>query len=98
MTSWVKYPKNQRLVRSEPHPDLEPESEPKFELENMAQERTLSNIFCPPWTALPSCFVMYNLAPHVTFELKPHHTQMLPKFKGLEDAYLFLREYEKFVL
>jgi len=47
----------------------------------------LSDIFYPLRTALPSCFVMPNLAPNVTFELKPHHTQMLPKFTGLEDAY-----------
>ena len=38
---------------------------------------------------------MLNLAPNVTFKLKPHYTQMLPKFTGLEDAYLFLREFEE---
>jgi len=46
-------------------------------------------------TALPSCFVMRNLIPNVTFELKPHYTQMLPKFTGLEDAYLLLKEFEE---
>jgi len=35
------------------------------------------------------------LAPNVTFELKPHYTQMLLKFTDLEDAYLFLREFEE---
>ena len=38
---------------------------------------------------------MLDLAPNVTFELKPHCTQMLPEFTGLEDAYLFLREFKE---
>jgi len=92
MTSWVRDPEDQRLVRSEPNANLENEPEPKLELGNVAQERTLSDVFYPPRTALPSCFVMLDLAQNVTFELKPHYTQMLPKFTGLEDAYLFLRE------
>ena len=29
------------------------------------------------------------------FELRPHYTQMLLKFNGLGDAYLFLREFEE---
>ena len=94
MTSWVRDLENQRLVRSEPNPDLELKREPKLELGNMAQERTLSDIFHPPRTTLPSYFIMPNLAQNVTFKLKPHYTQMLPKFIGLEDAYLFLREFE----
>ena len=61
----------------------------------MAQERSLSDIFYPPRTALPSCFTIPNLGPNATFKLRPHYTQMLPKFTGLEDAYLFLREFEE---
>jgi len=38
---------------------------------------------------------MPNLAQNVTFELKPHYTQRLLKLTGLEDAYLFWREFEK---
>ena len=68
MTTWIRDPENQRLVRSEPNYDLELEPEPKLELGNMAQERTLSDIFYHPRTALPSCFVIPNLAPNVTFE------------------------------
>ena len=93
MTGWVRNPENHRLFRSELDPDLEPEPEPK--LEDMAQERPLSDIFYPPRTALPSCFIIPDLGPNVTFELRPHYTQMLPKFTGLEDAYLFLREFEE---
>ena len=68
MTSWVRDPKDQRLIRSEPDPDLESEPEPKLKLGNMTQERTLSDIFYPPRTTLPSCFVMPNLAPNVTYK------------------------------
>jgi len=31
----------------------------------------------------------------VTFKLRPHYIQILPKFTGLKDAYLFLREFEE---
>ena len=95
MTSWIRDPESGRLRKSEFEPDLVPEIEPQLDLGEMAQERTLSDIFYPPRTALPSCFVVPNLPPNVTFELKPHYTQMLPKFAGLEDAYLFLREFEE---
>jgi len=36
MSDWVRHLENYGLVRSEPEPDLEPESEPKLELEEMA--------------------------------------------------------------
>ena len=61
----------------------------------MAQERSLSDIFYPPRTALSSCFSILDLGPNVTFELRPQYTQMLPKLTGLEDAYSFLREFEE---
>ena len=38
---------------------------------------------------------MSDLGSNVAFKLRPHYTQMLPKCTGLEDAYLFLREFEK---
>ena len=44
---------------------------------------------------MPYCFTIPNLGLNVTFELRPHYIQMLPKFTGLEDAYLFLREFEE---
>ena len=66
-----------------------------LELETMAQGRTLSEIFDPPRAVLPSCFIIPELGPNVTFELRLHYIQILPKFAGLEDAYLFLREFEE---
>ena len=47
MTGWVRNPESHRLMRIEPDPDLEPEPELKLELEEMAQERPLSEIFYP---------------------------------------------------
>ena len=61
----------------------------------MAQERSLSDIFYPPRPALPSYFTIPDLGPNMAFELRPQYTRMLPKFTGLEDAYLFLREFEE---
>ena len=52
MTGWVRNPENHRLVR------LEPDPESKLELEEMAQERPLSEIFYPPRTDLPSCITI----------------------------------------
>jgi len=48
MTSWVRDPKDQRLVRSELDLDLEHKPEPELELGSMTQERTFSDIFYPP--------------------------------------------------
>jgi len=61
----------------------------------MEQERPLNDIFYPPRTTLPSCFNLPDLRPNGIFELRSHYTQMLPKFTCLEDAYLFLREFEE---
>ena len=95
MTGWFRNSENHRLVRCEPDPDLEPELEPKLELEEVAQEETLSDIFYPPMTAFPSYFTIPKLGSNVSFELRPHYIQMLHKFTGLEDTYLFLREFEE---
>ena len=83
MTDWARNPENHRLIRSESDLDLEPKPEPKLELEEMAQERSLSEIFYPPRTALSSCFTIPDLGPNVTFELRPLYTEILPKFTGL---------------
>ena len=82
MIDWVRDPKN-----NIPNCDLKPKHEPKPELEEMAQERCLSDIFYPPRTVLPYRFTIPDLGPNVTFELRSHYTQILPKFTGLVDAY-----------
>ena len=69
MTGWVRNPENHRLVRSEPDLDLESEPQPKLKLEEMAQERTLGEIYYSPRTALPSCFTIPDLGPNMTFKL-----------------------------
>ena len=55
----------------------------------------MNDIFHPPRTTLPSCFNLSDLGPNVSFELRPHYTHVLPKFTGLENAHLFLREFEE---
>ena len=92
-------PKSSNVVRSEPDSDLKPELEPKAELElqEIVEERSLSDTFSPPRTALPSCFNLPDLGPNVTSELRPYCTQMPLKFMGLEDACLFFRDLKQYV-
>jgi len=97
MSGWVRGPKNNKLVRSKPHPKLKPDPKPQLELkvQEMAQGKSLSDIFYPPEVSLPSCFTIPNLGLNVTFKLRPHYSQTLPKFASLENAYLFFREFEE---
>ena len=87
MIVWVREPKRRRLIRIEP------------ELEKMAglerTEKALNEIFYPQRSTLPSCFNLPALGTNVNLKLEPHYIQMLPKFIGLEDAYLFLSEFEE---
>jgi len=92
MRVWVRDCKRRRLIRFEPEPKPESQSIPELK---MVQERPLNDIFYPLTTTLPSCFNLLDLGPNVTFELRSYYIQMLPKFAGLEDAYLFLREFEE---
>ena len=96
MIVWVREPKRRRLTRIE----LDPEPEPELKTERMAEqdrtERPLNEIFFPPRSTLPSCFNLPALGANVNLKLEPHYIQMLPKFTGLEDAYLFLSEYDTF--
>jgi len=59
----------------------------------MVGARTLNDIFYPPKITTTSSFNTAALE-NVTLELKPQYTNVLPKFTGLQDAYLFLREFE----
>jgi len=62
------------------------------------QERTkkaLNEIFYPQLLTSPSCLNLPTLGTNVNLKLEPHYIQMLPKFIGLEDAYLFLSEFEE---
>ena len=64
----------------------------------MAQSTSLHDRFYPIRTTLPSC-IQLSSAGH-NFELKPQFINTLPKFHGLEseDAYFFMREFEKVCL
>ena len=52
----------------------------------------MNEIFYPPRSTLPSCFNLPALGTNVNLKLEPHYIQMLLKFTGLEDGYLFLSE------
>ena len=58
-------------------------------------ERALNEIFYPPRSTLPSYFNLPALGANVNLKLEPHYIQMFPKFTRLEDAYLFLSEFEQ---
>jgi len=84
MSGWVRDPRRRRLVRVEP----ELKSKKNFEHElKMKQERYLNDIFYPLRTSFHSCFNLSDPGPNVTFEFRPHYTQMFPKFTSLKDVY-----------
>ncbi|HEX7870904.1 MAG TPA: hypothetical protein VF455_12405 [Chryseobacterium sp.] len=59
-----------------------------------AQTVSLRDRCYPFRSAQPSCISL----PPVTgnnFELKSHFINMLPRFTGIEDAYLFIQEFEE---
>ena len=72
MIDWARDPKSSRLVRSKTDLDLEPKL--VLELQEMMQERPLSDIFYSPRTSLSSCFTIPDLGPNVTFEVRPRYT------------------------
>jgi len=60
----------------------------------MGEAEIVNDIFYPPRTTIPSCFNISALE-NITLELKNRYAHMLPKFTGIEDAYLFLREFKE---
>ena len=65
----------------------------------MAQPPSLPDRFYPIRTSLPSCIKLPDVGDN-QFELKPQYINTLLKFHGFEseDAYLFIREFEKVCL
>ena len=91
MIVWIREPKRRRLTRIKPEPELKYEKMAGQE----RNERALNKIFYPPRSTLSSCFNLPALSTNMNLKLEPHYIQMLPKFTGLEDAYLLLREFEE---
>jgi len=83
MSGWVRHFKRRRLIRFEPEPKLKSQSNPELKIE---QEIPLNDIFYLRSTTLPSCFNLLDLGTNVIFILRPHYTQMPPKFTGFDDA------------
>jgi len=92
MVVLVWEPNKRKLTRIE----LEPK--PKIEIEKMAKqdrnERALNMISFSPCSILPSYFNLPPAGVDVNQKLEPYYIQILSKFTGLEDAYLFLSEFE----
>jgi len=59
-----------------------------------ARAITINGFFYPVRTTALSCFNTHALE-NVTLELKPQYAYMLAKLKRVDDAYLFLREFEE---
>jgi len=90
MSGWIRDPNRKYLNRVENNP----KSEPEIEDNKMGEVITLHDFFYPPRTTTPSCFNI-SVLKNIILELKLQYTHMLPKFTGVEDAYLFLREFEE---
>jgi len=85
MNSWIRDPKRRNLLELSRNLNKKSKFEPK--LKGMKQERSLNDIFYPRGTTSPVYFNLLGLVPNLTFELRPHYTQIPLKFAGLEDAY-----------
>ena len=91
MQVWSRDPNLSRLTRNTSSLKLEPKPNPVI-----AQSTSLQDRFYPIRTTLPSCIQLPSVGEH-NFELKPQFINTLHKFYGLEseDAYLFIRKFEK---
>ena len=89
MSAWSRDPATSRLTRNSSPPKIK----------DMAQQPTLQDRFYPIRTSLPSCISLLDVGDS-QFELKPQYINILPKFHGFEseDAYFFVREFEKVCL
>ena len=90
MSTWSRDPATSRLTRNILPPKPNPE---------MAQTISLQDRFYPIRTSLPSCILLPE-ADGDKFELKVQFINTLPKYHGLEseNAYFFIREFEKVCL
>ena len=67
---------------------------PKFTMEEVGHLLSLRDYCYPIGSVQPSCIRLPPTnANH--FEIKPQIINMLPKFIGIEDAYIFIREFEE---
>ena len=94
MQVWSRDPNSCRLTRNTSPRKLESKPDPI-----MAQPTSLQDRFYPMRTSLPSYIQLPSVGEH-NFEFKPQFINTLPKFHGLEseDAYFFIREFEKVCL
>ena len=91
MKVWSRDPNSSRLTRNTSPPKFEPRPDLV-----MAQPTSLQDGFYPIRISLPSCTQLPSVGEY-NFELKSQFINTLPKFHSLEseDAYFFIREFEK---
>ena len=58
------------------------------------QSQTLKDLCYPVGSIQPSC-IRFPQPTANNFEIKHQIINMLPKFTGIEDAYIFIREFEE---
>ena len=58
------------------------------------QTQTLKDLCYPVGSIQPSCIRLPQPTAN-NFEIKPKIINMLPKFTGIEDAYIFIKEFEE---
>ena len=58
------------------------------------EPQTLKDFCYPIGSAQPS-YIQLPQINAINFEIKSQIINMLPKFTGIEDAYIFIREFEK---
>jgi len=94
MQVWSRDPNSSRLTTNTSPPKFEPRPDPV-----MTQPTSLHDRSYPIRNSLPSCIQLSSIGKY-NFELKPQFINTLPKFHGLEseDAYFFIREFEKVCL
>ena len=81
-----------RLVRM----DLVPVSDPPsiMDLANQPQPQTLKDLCYPVGSVQSSCIRLSQLNAN-NFKIKSQIINMLPRFTGMEDAYIFIRKFEE---
>ena len=58
------------------------------------EPQILKDFYYPIGSAQPS-YIQLPQINAINFEIKSQIINMLPKFTGIEDAYIFIREFEK---
>ena len=84
---------SRRLVRNDLSPTPNPETL-RFTLSEIDQPQVHKDLCYPIGFVQPSCIRLPQTTSN-NFEIKPQIISMLPKFTRIEDANIFMREFEE---